>query len=176
MKKQSNASGAGAQSGSKSETRAKAGEAHKIIALNRKATHEYTIEQHYEAGIVLEGWEVKSLRSSKVQIAESYVLLKKGEAWLIGCHISPLLSASTHVHPDPTRTRKLLLHRKELKSLIGLIERKGYTLIPLSIYWKQGRVKLNIGLAKGKKSHDKRHAEKERDWAREKQRLFSHKR
>ncbi len=144
----------------------------KTIVVNRKAHHEYTLEAHYEAGIVLEGWEVKSLRANKVQIAESYVLLKKGEAWLIGCHISPLLSASTHIRAEPTRTRKLLLHHKELKSLIGLIERKGYTLIPLSLYWSKGRAKLDIGLAKGKKQHDKRATEKERDWQREKQRLF----
>jgi len=144
----------------------------KSIAANRKAFHEYTIEQRYEAGVVLEGWEVKSLREGKVQIAESYVLLKKGESWLIGSHISPLLSASTHVKADPTRTRKLLLHRKELNTLIGLIERKGYTLIPLAMYWSRGKVKFEIGLAKGKKQHDKRATEKDRDWAREKQRLF----
>ena len=144
----------------------------KTIAVNRKASHEYTLEERYEAGVVLEGWEVKSLRAGKIQIAESYVLLKKEEAWLIGSHISPLLSASTHVKADPTRTRKLLLHRNELSRLIGLIERRGYTLIPLSLYWSRGRVKLEIGLAKGKKQHDKRASEKERDWQREKQRLF----
>jgi SsrA-binding protein len=146
--------------------------ANKTIAVNRQARYEYTLEQRYEAGIVLEGWEVKSLRAGKIQIAESYILLKKGEAWLIGSHISPLLSASTHVKTDPTRTRKLLLHRKELTRLIGLIERRGYTLIPLSLYWCKGHVKLEIGLAKGKKQHDKRASEKERDWQREKQRLF----
>ncbi len=146
--------------------------ANKTIAVNRKASHEYTLEERYEAGIVLEGWEIKSLRAGKIQIAESYVLLKKGEAWLIGSHISPLLSTSTHVKADPTRTRKLLLHRKELIRLIGLIERRGYTLIPLSLYWNKGKVKLEIGLAKGKKQHDKRASEKERDWQREKQRLF----
>lgn len=145
----------------------------KTIALNRKARHEYTIEENFEAGIVLEGWEVKSIRASKVQIAESYVILKRGEAWLIGSNISPLLSASTHVHPVPDRSRKLLMHRRELNRLIGLIERKGYTLIPLSLYWKHGRIKLEIGLAKGKKKHDKRETEKTRDWAREKQRLLS---
>lgn len=144
---------------------------HKIIAKNRNAYHEYTIETHYEAGIVLKGWEIKSLRAGKIQLSESYVLIKKTEAWLIGAHISPLLSASTHVQADPTQTRKLLLHRKELDTLIGLTQRKGYTLIPLSMYWKNSRAKLDIGLAKGKKAHDKRAAEKDRDWAREKQRL-----
>lgn len=144
----------------------------KTIALNRKALHEYTLEARYEAGLALQGWEVKSLRAGRIQIAESYVLLKKGEAWLIGAHISPLLSASTHVHADPTRTRKLLLHRKELNTLIGHIERRGYTLIPLSTYFSRGRVKLEIALVKGKKQHDKRAAEKDRDWDREKQKLF----
>jgi SsrA-binding protein len=146
--------------------------ARKKIADNRKAFHEYTIEQRYEVGAVLVGWEVKSLRAGKAQIADSYVLIKKGEAWLVGAHISPLLSASTHVTTDPTRTRKLLMHRRELNTLIGLIERRGYTLIPLSIYWKHGRIKLEIGLAKGKKQHDKRATEKDRDWERQKQTLF----
>jgi SsrA-binding protein len=144
----------------------------KSIALNRKALHNYTLEERLEAGVALQGWEVKSLRAGKIQIAESYVLLKKGEAWLVGSHISPLLSASTHVHPDPTRSRKLLLHRKELDKLIGLIERKGYTVVPLSVYFSKGRVKLEIALVRGKKEHDKRDAEKDRDWQREKQRLF----
>ncbi len=141
------------------------------IVKNRKGYHEYSIEAHYEAGIVLQGWEIKSIRAGKLQIAESYVLLKKNEAWLIGAHINPLLSASTHVHAVPDQTRKLLLHRKELDTLIGLTQRKGYTLIPLSAYWKNSRVKLDIGLAKGKKMHDKRDTEKERDWTREKQRI-----
>lgn len=144
----------------------------KVIAVNRKAHHEYTLEARYEAGVVLHGWEVKSLRAGKAQVVDAYVLLKKGEAWLIGSNISPLLSASTHIHPDPTRSRKLLLHRKELNTLIGLIERRGYTLIPLSIYWSKGRIKLEIGLAKGKKQHDKRETERDRDWERQKQRLF----
>lgn len=144
----------------------------KSIAFNRKALHDYTLEERYEAGVALHGWEVKSLRAGKIQIAESYVLLKRGEAWLVGSHISPLLSASTHVHPDPTRTRKLLLHRKEIDKLIGLIERKGYTVVPLSVYFSRGRVKLEIALVKGKKEHDKRDSEKDRDWQREKQRLF----
>ena len=143
----------------------------KTIAENRKAFHEYTLEERYEAGIVFQGWEIKSLRAGKGQIAESYVLLKKGEAWLIGANITPLLSASTHVRADPTRTRKLLLHRKELNTLVGLVERKGYTLIPLSLYWCKSNIKLQIGLMKGKKQHDKRATEKDRDWEREKQRL-----
>lgn len=145
----------------------------KTIALNRKAHHEYTLEERFEAGVVLHGWEVKSLRAGKAQISDSYVLLKRGEAWLIGANISPLLSASTHVKADPTRSRKLLMHRKELNRLIGLAERKGYTLIPLSLYWKQNRIKIEVGLAKGKKKHDKREDEKDRDWAREKQRLLT---
>lgn len=142
------------------------------IVLNRQATHDYFIEERFEAGLVLQGWEVKSLRSGKAQIKESYVVLKNGEAWLLGAHISPLASASTHVEPDPTRTRKLLLRRDELNKLIGQVERKGYTLVPLVLYWKGGRVKLEIGLARGKKQHDKRATEKERDWQREKQRLM----
>ncbi|EKD55328.1 MAG: SsrA-binding protein [uncultured bacterium] len=141
------------------------------IAQNRKAHHEYAIEERYEAGIVLEGWEVKSLRAGKAQIDQSYVLLKNGEAWLFGGQISPLPTASTHIHPDPQRTRKLLLHQSELSKLIGSVERKGYTLIPLSLYWKGKHIKLQIGLAKGKKAHDKRASEKERDWQRQKQRL-----
>lgn len=145
----------------------------KTLAQNRKAHHEYTLEERFEAGVILQGWEVKSLRAGKVQIADSYVLLKRGEAWLIGANISPLLSASTHIKADPTRSRKLLMHRKELDRLIGLAERKGYTLIPLSLYWKHNRVKIEVGLAKGKKKHDKRETEKDRDWAREKQRLMS---
>jgi SsrA-binding protein len=144
----------------------------KTIVVNRKAYHEYTMEERYEAGVALEGWEVKSLRTGKGQIAESYVLLKKGEAWLVGSHITPLLSASTHIHPDPTRSRKLLMHRKELNTLIGLIERRGYTLIPLSLYFRSGKIKIQIGLAKGKKQHDKRSTERDRDWTRQKQRLF----
>lgn len=144
----------------------------KTIVFNRKAFYEYTVEQRYEAGIALTGWELKSIRSGKVQITESYVLLKKGEAWLIGAHITPLLSASSHVKAEATRTRKLLLHRKQLNTLIGLIERHGFTLIPLSLYWRHGKIKLEIALAKGKKQHDKRESEKNKDWARQKQRLF----
>jgi SsrA-binding protein len=142
------------------------------IVRNKKAFHDYFIEEHYEAGLALLGWEVKSLRAGRAQIKESYVLIKDGEAYLFGCHISPLSSASTHVKADPTRTRKLLLHRAELDRLIGAAERKGYTLMPLALYWKRGRVKLDVGLAKGKKEHDKRATEKDRDWQREKQRLL----
>lgn len=142
------------------------------IAENKKAFHEYFIEERYEAGLVLEGWEVKAIRAGRVQLKEAYVTLKKGEVWLIGCHISPLPTASTHVKPDPTRTRKLLLHADEIKRLIGKVERAGYTLVPLDLHYKKGRIKLEIGLAKGKKLHDKRAAEKEREWQREKARLI----
>ncbi len=142
------------------------------IARNKKAFHEYFVEDRFEAGMALEGWEVKSLRAGRAQLAESYVLIKQGEAWLVGCHISPLSSASTHIHPDPTRSRRLLLHRYELNRLIGSVERKGYTLVPLSLYWNRGRVKLSVGLAKGKKSHDKRATVKARDWERDKQRVL----
>lgn len=144
----------------------------RIIAKNRKARHEYTIEENYEGGLALEGWEVKSLREGRANVAEAYVLIKDAEAWLIGCHITPLESASTHVNPDPTRTRKILLQRAELNKLIGAVERAGYTLIPLDLHWTRGRAKLDIGLAKGKKQHDKRADIKERDWARDKQRLL----
>ncbi len=142
------------------------------IALNRQATHEYFIEERFEAGLVLEGWEVKSLRAGRAQLKESYVILKHGEAWLIGAHVSPLTSASTHIETDPVRTRKLLLHRQQLARLIGQVERRGYTLVPLALYWNKGRAKLEIGLAKGKKLHDKRASEKDRDWQREKQRVM----
>lgn len=142
------------------------------IAVNRKATHDYFIEQRFEAGISLEGWEIKSIRAGRVQLVESYVLLKKGEAFLIGAHIAPLTSASTHIHADPIRTRKLLLHHAELHKLIGKIEQKGFTAVPLKFYWKKHLVKCEIGLAKGKKEHDKRASEKERDWDRERQRLL----
>ncbi|HEC16849.1 MAG TPA: SsrA-binding protein SmpB [Sedimenticola sp.] len=144
------------------------------IALNKKARHDYFIEERYEAGIALEGWEVKSLREGRVQLKESYVVIKDAEAFLLGAHISPLATASTHIHPNPTRTRKLLMHRRELNKLIGLVERKGFTLVPTAMYWKRGRAKLEIGLAKGKKQHDKRTTEKERDWKRDKQRILKH--
>lgn len=142
------------------------------IAVNRKAHHEYTIEERFEAGIVLEGWEVKSLRAGKTQIDQSYVILRHNEVFLLGALITPLQTASTHIIPDPQRTRKLLLHQREIGKLVGSIERKGYTLIPLSLYWKGNHVKLQIGLAKGKKNHDKRAAEKDRDWQRQKQRAL----
>ena len=142
------------------------------IAVNKKARHDYFIEEDFEAGIALMGWEVKSLRAGRVQLKESYVLIRDAEAYLFGAHISPLSSASTHVDADPTRTRKLLLHRAQLNRLVGAVERKGYTLVPLSMYWIRGRAKLKIGLAKGKKDHDKRATEKDRDWQREKQRLL----
>jgi SsrA-binding protein len=144
------------------------------IAVNRQATHEYHIEERFEAGLVLEGWEVKSLRDGKIQLKESYVTFKRAEAWLSRAHISPLLSASTHVNPDSIRNKKLLLNRHELNKLIGSVERKGYTCIPLSMYWKNGRAKLEIGLAKGKQLHDKRAASKDRDWQREKARMMKH--
>lgn len=142
------------------------------IALNRKARHEFSFEEHFEAGIALQGWEVKSLRAGRIQLDQSHVLLKNGEAWLFGCQITPLQTASTHITPDPTRSRKLLLHSREINKLIGSVERKGYTLIPLSLYWKNNRVKLDIALAKGKKLHDKRADEKNRDWQREKGRIL----
>ncbi|TAK53493.1 MAG: SsrA-binding protein SmpB [Gammaproteobacteria bacterium] len=142
------------------------------IALNRKARHDYFIEQRFEAGIALQGWEVKALRAGRLQIAEGYVLLKDGEAWLVGAHVSPLPTASTHRVPDPTRSRKLLLHRREIDALVGAVERKGATLVPLAVYWKKGRAKLEIGLARGKKQHDKRSDLRERDWQREKARVM----
>ncbi len=141
------------------------------IGLNKKARHDYFIEDRYEAGIGLQGWEVKSLRAGRLNLTESYVIVKDGEAWLLGANITPLPTASTHIQPDPTRTRKLLLHREELDKLIGAVERKGYTLVALAMYWKRGRAKIEIGLARGKKQHDKRASEKEREWQREKQRL-----
>ena len=137
---------------------------------NRKAFHDYFIEERHEAGIVLEGWEVKAIRAGRAQIKEAYVVILEGELYLLGAHISPLPTASTHVHPDPTRTRKLLLHAEEIAKLIGKVERAGYTLIPVNLHYNQGRIKVEIGLAKGKKQHDKREAEKEKDWEREKQR------
>ena len=142
------------------------------IALNRKARHEYYIEENYEAGIMLEGWEVKSMRAGRVQIAESYVVMKGGEAFLFGSHITPLLSASTHVNPDPTRTRKLLLNASEIGKIRKAVERTGYTAVPLALYWKKGWAKLDIGIAKGKQTHDKRATEKDRTWQRDKQRIL----
>jgi SsrA-binding protein len=141
------------------------------IADNKKAFHDYFIEEKFEAGLVLEGWEVKAIRAGRVQLKEAYVVVKNGAVYLIGCHISPLLTASTHIHPDPTRSRKLLLHASEINKLIGKTERAGFTLVPLDMHYVKGRIKLEIGLAKGKKQHDKRATEKEREWQREKQRL-----
>src|ERR1035437_6832159 len=138
------------------------------IVDNKKAFHDYFIEERFEAGLVLEGWEVKSIRAGRVQIKEAYVILRNGEVYLIGAHISPLPTASTHINPDPVRTRKLLLHAAEIDKLIGKVERAGYSLVPLDLHYVKGRVKLSIGLAKGKKQFDKREAEKERDWVREK--------
>lgn len=142
------------------------------IAVNRKARFEYAIEKTFEAGLVLQGWEVKSLRAGKANIAESHVIVKGGEAWVLGSQITPLISASTHVIADPTRTRKLLLHKRELEQLIGAVERKGYTIVPLKVYWSKGRVKCEIAIAKGKKMHDKRETIKQREWERNKQRIL----
>ena len=144
------------------------------IAVNRKARHDYFIEDDYEAGLALEGWEVKSLRAGRVNLTEGYVVIRSGEAWLIGTNISPLNTASTHINPDPTRTRKLLLHRSELNRLIGAADREGYTLVPLNLHWSRGRAKLSVGLAKGKKQYDKREDKREKDWQRSKERLLKH--
>jgi len=142
------------------------------IAQNKRARHEYHIDEHYEAGIALEGWEVKSLRAGRINLGDAYAIVKAGEIFLFGASIVPLISASTHVIADDRRTRKLLLNRAEIDKLVGAIERKGYTLVPLSLYWKQNRVKVDLGLARGKQEHDKRDTEKERDWNREKQRVM----
>jgi SsrA-binding protein len=142
------------------------------IAQNKRARYEYFIEEKLEAGLALQGWEVKSLRAGKAQITEGYVIIKNGEAFLIGAHITPLRTVSTHIVADPTRTRKLLLNRRELDSLLGAVERKGHTIVPLELYWSKGKVKLEIGVAKGKQAHDKRDTEKDRDWQREKSRLL----
>ena len=141
------------------------------ITVNKKAFHDYFVEEKYEAGIVLEGWEVKAIRAGRMNIKESYVIIKGGELFLIGMHISPLTTASTHNKHDPTRTRKLLLHGNEISKLIGKVERAGYALVPLDLHYVKGRVKVSVGLAKGKKQFDKRESEKERDWEREKARL-----
>jgi len=142
------------------------------IVDNRKAFHDYFIEERFEAGLVLHGWEVKAARDGRAQLKEAYVVIRSGELWLLGSHITPLVSASTHVRADPTRTRKLLMHAKEIQRLIGQVERAGYTLVPINLHFKNGRVKLEMGLAKGKKQHDKRQTVKEREWNREKQRLL----
>ena len=142
------------------------------IVDNKKALHDYFIEERFEAGLVLEGWEAKAIRAGRAQLKEAYVVLRGEEVFLIGAHISPLPTASTHIHPDPTRTRKLLLHAEEISKLIGKVERAGYTLVPLDLHYLKGRIKISIGLARGKKQHDKRETEKKRDWEREKQRLM----
>ena len=142
------------------------------IVDNRKAYHDYFIEEKFEAGLSLEGWEVKAIRAGRAQLKEAYVVVKDGQIMLIGAHITPLTTASTHVHPDPTRTRKLLLHKSEISRLVGQVERAGYTLVPLNLHYSKGRVKLDVGLAKGKKQYDKRATIKEREWAREQQRLI----
>jgi SsrA-binding protein len=142
------------------------------IAQNKKARFDYFIEERFEAGLALQGWEVKSLRAGKAQLVDSFVMVRDGEAWLHGSHVTPLSSASTHVIPEPARIRKLLLNRREIDRLTGLVERKGYTLVALELYWNKGRAKLALGLAKGKKQHDKRATEKDRDWDRDRQRLL----
>ena len=143
-----------------------------VIAVNRKARHDYFIEDTFEAGLSLEGWEAKSMREGRAQITEAYVNLSKGEAFLVGAHFSPLTTASTHIKTDPTRSRKLLLHRVELDRLTGAVERKGYALIPLNLHWHKGRAKLDVGLGKGKKQHDKRADKKDQDWQRQKARIL----
>lgn len=142
------------------------------ITTNKKAFHDYFVEEKIEAGLALEGWEVKAIRAGRVNLKESYVVIKNGEIWLLGMHLMPLYTASTHVSPEATRTRKLLLHRDQIDKLIGKVERAGYALIPLDLHYTRGRVKVEVGLAKGKKMHDKRETEKQRDWDREKQRLM----
>ncbi len=154
------------------KTNSKDKQAGGTIAQNKRARHEYHIDEHYEAGLALEGWEVKSLRAGRANLGDAYAIVRGGEIFLFGASIVPLISASTHVVADDRRTRKLLLHREEIDKLVGAIERKGYTLIPLSLYWKHNRVKVDLGLARGKQQHDKREAEKERDWGREKQRVM----
>lgn len=144
------------------------------IALNRQAKHDFFIEDRIEAGLALQGWEVKSLRDGKLNLKESYVTLKNGEAYLFGAHITPLSTASTHIRPDPTRLRKLLMHRRQLDMLIGMVDRKGYTVVPMAMYWSKGRAKLEVGLGKGKKQHDKRATTKEREWNIDKQRIMKH--
>jgi SsrA-binding protein len=142
------------------------------IVDNKKAFHDYFVEERFEAGMVLEGWEVKAIRAGRVQLKEAYVIVRKGEVFLFGAHISPLATASTHVNPDPVRTRKLLLNAEEIKKLIGKVERAGYTLVPINLHYTKGRIKCEIGLAKGKKQHDKRDSEKQRDWQREQQSIM----
>lgn len=142
------------------------------IAQNRKAFHDYFIEERYEAGLVLEGWEVKAIRAGRAQLGDAYVLVRNGALWLVGAHISPLPTVSTHFVPDPTRSRKLLMHAEEVQRLIGKVEQRGYTLIPLDMHYKKGRIKLEVALGRGKLKHDKRAAERDREWERDKQRLL----
>lgn len=144
------------------------------IVQNRKATHEYFIEERFEAGLVLEGWEVKAIRAGHVQIQESYIIVRDGEIFVIGMHISPLPTASTHIRPEATRTRKLLLRAEEIRKLIGKVEQRGYALVPLNLHYKNGRIKLDFGLGRGKKLHDKRDSARDKDWAREKERVMKH--
>jgi SsrA-binding protein len=144
------------------------------IVENRKAFHDYFVEERYEAGLVLEGWEVKAIRAGRAQIGDAYVIVDRGALWLIGAHISPLLAASTHVKADPMRTRKLLMNAEEIRRLIGKVEQRGFTLIPLDLHFSKGRIKLQIALAKGKLKHDKRASEREKEWQREKTRLLRH--
>lgn len=144
------------------------------IVTNKKARFDYSIEDEFEAGLVLEGWEIKSLRAGKVNLSDAHVIMKHGEAWLLGAQIQPLPTASMHTHPDSLRTRKLLLSRRELAQLIGSVERQGYTLIPMSLYWKRNKIKMRLALAKGKKTHDKRATIKEREWQRESARIMKH--
>lgn len=144
------------------------------IVLNKKSRHDYILEDRFEAGLSLQGWEVKSLRAGHIQIKDSFIQIQHGEAWLHGAVITPLATASTHIQPDLRRNRKLLLHREQLNRLIGAVERKGYSIVPTAMYWSKGRAKLEIALAKGKKAHDKRSSEKERDWNREKGRIMKH--
>lgn len=145
------------------------------IAENRRARHEYHIDEKFEAGIVLQGWEVKAIRAGQVQLTDGYVVIRDGELQLIGLRINPLHTASTHVHPEPDRTKKLLMHKDQIRRLVGKVEQKGFTLVPLDLHYKGGRVKVEIALAKGKAQHDKRETEREKDWAREKGRLMRHK-
>lgn len=144
------------------------------IVVNRKATHDYFIEERFEAGLVLEGWEVKAIRAGRAQIQESYIIVRDGEIWVIGMHITPLETVSTQTRPNPTRTRKLLLKTAEINKLIGQVEQRGYTMVPLNLHYKNGFIKMDFGLGRGKKQYDKRHAKRDRDWQREKQRLLKH--
>ena len=159
-------------SNSKSKTKTARAKQARIIAQNRKARHDFTIVEQCEAGLCLEGWEVKSIRDGRVQLKESYVIIRHGEAWLIGAHITPLSSASTHINPDPGRSRKLLLSRRQLDQFIGAVQTKGMTLVALDLHWNKRYIKLQMALGRGKKAHDKRQADKDRDWQRQKQRIL----